>query len=134
MKKKTCFILLLSVVLIGCAMKSGLKSKTRLDRIQAQRELLKDYFLCKCIVEGFKDLQIIEYDISQSVYFDIARYDPEAFQEVAEYAKEFTVSIETSPIEDLGYKKAIILNCIDKYKSKEINNFIKSMDKYMVED
>jgi len=42
----------------------------------SQREQLKDYFLCVCITEGFKDKNINEDDISQSVYFDILRYNP----------------------------------------------------------
>jgi len=96
------------------------------------RELLKDYFLCVCITEGFKDKQIGKDDISQAVYFDILRYSPEAFQEVKDYAKKFVETIEPSPIEDLGNKKAIILSCIKKYRSKELDKFIKSMDKYML--
>lgn len=98
------------------------------------RELLKEYFLCVCITEGFKDKQIAENDISQGVYFDILRYSPEAFQEVKDYAKKFVETIEPSPIQDLGNKRAIISSCIDKYKSKELDKFIKSMDKYLVND
>jgi len=98
------------------------------------RELLKEYFLCECITEGFKDKQINEDDISQSVYFDILRYTPEAFEEVKNYARKFVETIEPSPIEDLGNNKAIILNCIGKYKSKDLDEFIKSMDKYLLND
>jgi len=98
------------------------------------RELLKEYFLCVCITEGFKDKQIAENDISQALYFDILRYNPKAFQEVKDYAKKFVETIQPSPIEDLGNKKAIISSCIDKYKSKELDKFIKSMDKYLLND
>jgi hypothetical protein len=98
------------------------------------RELLKEYFLCVCIMEGFKDKQIDKDDISQGVYFDILRYSPEAFQEVKDYAKKFVETIEPSPIEDLGNKKAIVLSCIEKYKSKELDKFIKSLDKYLLND
>jgi len=98
------------------------------------RELLKEYFLCVCITEGFKDKQIDEDDISQAGYFDILRYDLEAFHEVKDYAKKFVETIEPSPIEDLGNKKAIISSCIDKYKSKELDKFVKSMDKYLLKD
>lgn len=90
--------------------------------------------MCVCITEGFKDKQIAENDISQGVYFDILRYSPEAFQEAKDYAKKFVETIEPSPIEDLGNKKAIILSCIEKYKSKELDKFIKSMDKYLLSD
>ena len=98
------------------------------------RELLKEYFLCVCITEGFKGKHLDKDDISQGVYFDILRYSPEAFQEVKDYAKKFVETIETSPVEDLDNKKAIVLRCIEKYKSKELDKFIKSMDKYLLSD
>lgn len=98
----------------------------------SQREQLKDYFLCVCITEGFKDKNINEDDISQSVYFDILRYDPEALQKVKDYAKSFVTTIDSSPIEDLGNRKAIIASCIEKYKSKDLDNFIKQLDRYLL--
>lgn len=94
------------------------------------RELLKEYFLCECIREGFKDKDI--QDISSAMYFDIVKYDIEAFHEVSEYARKYVISIDTSIIKDLGNNKPIILNCIGKYKSKDLDKFIKSMDKYML--
>lgn len=133
MDRKSCFILLLCFVLFGgfsaaCAM------KPRREYVRAQRELLKDYFLCVCIGEDFRDLRISEQDVSQAVYFDTGRYAPEAFREVAGYAKKFVESIGPTDVEDLGRKKAVILNCIDKYKSREIDRFIESMDRYMLGD
>lgn len=103
-----------------------------LEDIVVQRELLKEYFLCACIAEGFADKHIDESDISQAVYFDILRYSPKAFMEIKAYAKDFVKTIEPSPIEDLGYKKATLLNCIEKYKSREVNQLVKSMDKYLL--
>lgn len=98
----------------------------------SQRELLKVYFLCICITEGFGDKKIDENDISQSVYFDILRYNPEALQKVKDYAKSFIETIAPSPIEDLGNRKAIIASCIEKYKSKDLDNFIKQLDRYLL--
>jgi len=100
----------------------------------SQRELLKDYFLCVCITEGFADKNIYEDDISQSVYFDILKYDPEALQKVKDYAKSYIKTIDPSPIEDLGNGKAIILNCIEQYKSKDLDVFIKQLDRYLLND
>ncbi|MDR1274710.1 MAG: hypothetical protein LBK12_09195 [Odoribacteraceae bacterium] len=130
--KKLSFILALSILSLTTC--SGQRPATEIKKTTLQRELLKEYFLCICITEGFKDKQIGENDISQTVYFDILRYNPEAFQEVKDYAKKFVETIEPSPIEDLGNKKAIILSCIEKYKSKELDKFIKSMDKYLLKD
>jgi hypothetical protein len=104
------------------------------DKTKEQRELLKEYFLCECITEGFDDKNIQEDDISQSVLFDILNYSPDAIQEVKEYAKSFVQTIDPSPIEDLGNRKAIILNSIEKYKSQELDDFIKSLDRYLLND
>lgn len=130
--RKLYFILALSIFsLTSCC---GQHTAEDLKKTTVQRELLKEYFLCVCITEGFKDKQISEDDISQTVYFDILSYSPEAFQEVRDYAKKIVETIEPSPIVDLGNKRAVILNCIEKYRSKELDRFIKSMDKYLLKD
>lgn len=134
MDKKLRLILLSGFVFFGCcAAACGMKPKPE-SYVRTQRELLKDYFLCVCIGEGFRDLRISEQDVSQAVYFDTGRYAPEAFREVSAYAKKFVERIEPVVVEDLGRKKAVILNCIDKYKSEEIDRFIESMDRYMLGD
>ena len=127
---------LIAIILISIlSLNSCLGQKSADDNMTiSQRELLKDYFLCVCITEGFKDKNINEDDISQSVYFDILRYDPEALQKVKEYAKSFVATIDPSPIEDLGKRKAIIANCIEKYKSKDLDVFIKQLDRYLLND
>lgn len=131
MTKRVYFILALSILfLTNCI---GQHKAMDLTKATVQRELLKEYFLCTCITESFKERNIGELDISQAVYFDILRYSPDAFQEVKNEAKKFAETIEPSPIVDLGNKKAIILSCIEKYKSKELDKFIKSMDRYMLE-
>ncbi|MCE1155392.1 MAG: hypothetical protein LWW91_04605 [Bacteroidales bacterium] len=132
MDKRLYFILVLSILsLTNCC---GLYTTAGLKKTAVQRALLKEYFLCVCITEGFKDQQIGENDISQAVYFDILRYSPEAIQELKDYAKTFIETLKPSPIVDLDNKKAIILSSIEKYKSKELDRFIKSMDKYLVND
>lgn len=46
-------------------------SALNLKKDAVQRQLLKDYFLCVCITEGFKDKQIAENDI-----YCVFRYSP----------------------------------------------------------
>jgi hypothetical protein len=103
----------------------------QLDNDSVKRELLKEYFLCVCITEGFNGVK--QNDISLSIYFDIIGYAPVAFEEVSDFAKKFIASIKPSIIEDLGNKKAVIMLSIEKYKSSELNMFIKSMDKYILD-
>ncbi|NDW13678.1 hypothetical protein D0T50_12365 [Bacteroides sp. 214] len=131
MKKTFSILMLLFLFLSTCF---GQVETTELSKKSVQRKLLTEYFLCVCISEAFKDIHINEHDISQTVYFDILRYKPEAFQEIKEYARAFVETIEPSPLVDLKYKKAILLECIEKYNSKEVGKFIKRMDKYLLTD
>lgn len=105
-----------------------------LQKTTVQRSLLKEYFLCVCITEGFKDEQITDKDISQAIYFDILQYSPEAIQIVRDSAVQFVGTIRPSPIIDLNNKRAIIMMSIEKYKSKELDRLVKSLDKYLIRD
>ncbi|MBQ9201961.1 MAG: hypothetical protein IJ154_06305 [Bacteroidales bacterium] len=105
-----------------------------LQKTTVQRSLLKEYFLCVCITEGFKDEQITDKDISQAIYFDILQYSPEAIQIVRDSAVQFVGTIRPSPIIDLNNKRAIIMMSIEKYKSKELDRLVKSLDKYLIHD
>ena len=105
-----------------------------LQKTTVQRSLLKEYFLCVCITEGFKDEQITDKDISQAIYFDILQYSPEAIQIVRDSAVQFVGTIRPSPIIDLNNKRAIIMMSIEKYKSKELDRLVKSLDKFLIHD
>lgn len=134
MKKFFCIFVLSISSLTSCF---GQLSAVDLKKTTIQRGLLKEYYLCVCITEGFKDKHIAEDDISQSVYFDILRYSPEALKEVKDSAIKFVETIiepEPSPIIDLSNKRAVIIRCIEKYRSKEIEKFIKSLDNYLLKD
>jgi hypothetical protein len=132
---KKLYFLVFGIMLSLYLPTASCQTKTvKLDQLKVKRELLKEYFLCSCIIEGFNAQHLEDYDISQAVYFEIAGYDPEAFGIVKIYAKSFIQSIEPSIIEDLGYKKAIIMQSIKKSKSKEVDKLIKSLDKYMLSD
>ena len=139
--KKIYFILVMSVFsLTSCITTKpvlfGELDAKELERAKPYvwRELLKEYFLYVCITEGFKDKSLVDDDISGTVYFDVLPYSPEAFQEIKAYASSFVETIEPSPIMDHGGKRTVISSCIDKYKSKELDKFVKSMDKYLLKD
>ena len=128
----TKFTVILVVLIITC---SPIKSQTHTEKLRnnnVKRELLKDYFLCVCLSESFEDVK--ENDISESVYFDIIRYSPKVFEKINVYAKKFIATIESTQIDDLGNKKAITLQILEKYKSKELDKFIKSLDKYILDE
>ena len=72
--------------------------------------------------------------ISPSVYFDIARYDPQAFRQIDSMAQEYIRRIEPSVIKDHMGKKSIIAHSITWYKSDSIKRLIKSMDIYLLKE
>lgn len=132
MKNKLYFVVILLLVsLANSTTVLGQLKAEDLDKPTVKRELLKEYFLCMCLMEGFKDINIGEHDVSESVYFDITNYATDAFQDVKVYARNFVDTIQPPIAEGFGDKKAIVLKCIEKYKSKEVDKFIKSLDKYM---
>lgn len=104
---------------------------TDLKKKSVQRQLLKEYFLCECFRECYKDSHNIQKDLSPSVYFDIMSYELEAFRKVDEYARKTVASIGPSPMVDLNNSKCYFIILMDFYKSKELDRFIKQMDKYL---
>lgn len=132
MKRIYFFILGLFVIsLTNCRVQN---TSLVIQKTTVQRDLLKEYFLCVCITEGFKDKQITDKDISQAIYFDILQYSPEAIQIVKEYAVQFIGTIEPSPIADLNNKRAVIMMSIEKYKSKELDRLVKTLDEFLIHD
>ena len=99
---------------------------------QVNRALLQEYFLCCCLIHGFDHLHLDTCDISPSVYFDIARYDPQAFRQIDSMAQEYIRRIEPSVIKDHMGKKSIIAHSMTWYKSDSIKRLIKSMDIYLL--
>lgn len=116
-----------ALVILSCSV-SG-QSKFIIEN----REMLKDYFLYSCIRHGFEDLDIKNKDHSGAVYIDLLRYDLKALHKTDSIAKAFISSIEASPYENRNTKGIIILS-IEEHKSKRIDEFIKSMDIYMLKE
>ena len=104
---------------------------TDLKKKSVQRKLLKEYVLCQCFRECYKDSHNLQKDFSPSFYFDIMSYELEAFKEVKEYAQRIVASIGPSPMVDFNNSKCYFIILMDFYKSKELDRFIKQMDKYL---
>jgi hypothetical protein len=118
---------ILASVIFTCTLQAQPKA------VRENREMLKDYFLYSCIIHGFENLDMKKKDHSGAVYTDLLRYDLKALHKTDSLAKAFVNSIQSSPYEQRNSKGIIILS-IDEYKSKRIDNFIKSMDIYMLKD
>lgn len=101
--------------------------------MQKNRELLKDYFLCCCMNYGFKTTDLVRIDRSKTAYFDVLNYSLPALQKVDSLAKSFISTIEISSYENKDFKNIIMLS-IEEYRSKNVDQFIKSMDVYMIKE
>lgn len=121
-------IVILSVAMSSCCFHAQPRTE-----IETNRELLRDYFLYKCISTGYNELEISEYDHSAAVYMDLLRYELIAKQRIDSVAIGFVNTIPISPLENRNTRGIIILS-IEKYKSDEIKTFIRSLDKYMLKD
>lgn len=125
MKKK-----IFALVLLGISL-SLFSFKVIDDRCRENnRKLIKEYFLYRCIIEGFKERNIEELDHSGTVYVELMRYGIKAKNKVDSLAKEFIHSIPISDYENRKTRGITILS-IEYYNSKELDKFIKSLDIYM---
>lgn len=95
------------------------------------RELLRQYFLCSCLSHAYDSIGVNDIDHSKSTYFDILRYELPAMQKIDSMAIVFVNGIELSNYENRNRAGYMIL-CIEEYESKRMNQFIMSMDKYML--
>ncbi|MDD4599295.1 MAG: hypothetical protein PHW35_15115 [Lentimicrobiaceae bacterium] len=123
MKKLVCLISIITI--FSCSAKGQTGNKNR--------EQLKEYFLCCCIYHGFNNTGIAELDNSKSIYFDILQYKLPAMQKVDSLAKAFVNSMEVSGYEKRKTRGIIILS-IEEYKSKKLDTFIRTLDKYILKE
>ncbi|WP_040561868.1 hypothetical protein [Hoylesella buccalis] len=82
---------------------------------------------------GFKTTDLVRIDRSTTVYFDVLNYTLPALQKVDSLAKSFISTIEISSYENKDFKNIIMLS-IEEYRSKNVDQFIKSMDVYMIKE
>lgn len=128
MKKVAYFILLsglLTIFSISCLGQP--------DSIDKKRALLKDYFFYCCLKQGFNDIDIAKYDHSGVVYIELLPYSYEAYAKVDSLAKVFIDSIEYSDKEGRNTRGIIIL-CLEKYKSQQLDDYIKTMDEFIIHE
>lgn len=103
----------------------------RRNCLKSGRELLKQIFLYKCM-KYICGGDVPWPDVSMGVYIDIIPYSVEVLQLIDEYAKSFVDKIEPVMIEDYNGEKALFLNCMSAYNGKELDDFIRTLDSYLV--
>lgn len=98
-----------------------------------QRDIMKDFILCSCILEIYEG-----HDNSESFFqknnYESPHYNTEAFLKAEEYARLFLSSIKPSPAGGINNGKPYMIKIMKLYKSKELDRFVKSLDKYLFMD
>jgi hypothetical protein len=120
------FFLVVLVTFSACAQKKNNALSTTSDStLIANRQVLKDLFLCKCIDKGLRESKILQNDHSASVLVEIAEYRSEVLLSVDSLASAVATRI---PVSNLTGKRGILLNCIEYYNGKQLKAFITRMD------
>lgn len=104
------------------------KNKAVLPKIEStvikNQQMLKDYFLCSCIGHGFKADSLLYKDHTLSVYTEMLDYTFEDLQKIKKLAQITADGIYQS---DLTNKRGILGGCIEYYRSKMLDNTVKSL-------
>ncbi len=109
--------------LISYTMGQGFTKKTK--------EILKDYALCSCIIEGYKRDSIDIKDVSIAVLYDISGYNIDLLNRKQIDSLTSIVLNEIRPLQpaDYGNRKPVIYTCLQYYKGKKLNALVRSMKK-----
>ena len=95
--------------------------------VKFRTEMLKDYALCRCIMEVSND-DSIKHDISFSILTELADYHIKAMNGIDSLTKKVVLNIEPAQIADYNGKKPYLLGCINYYKSKQLDSLIRTFD------
>ncbi len=120
---------LLILILTSCSTSKKLENKKGLYK--DKRELLKDYAFCQCMLYSFEADSIKLNDVSISVLYELSDYSISLLQrkKMDSIAQSFANTIEPLQPGDYGNKRAVILECLHFYKSRQLKKLINSINK-----
>ncbi|AMM51650.1 hypothetical protein TH61_11340 [Rufibacter sp. DG15C] len=94
-----------------------------------QQQLRKDYALCMCLRKTYSKetaSKIQEEDITRGVLIDISDLYV-LYLKLDSLAQEASNRITPSVISDHEGKSFVLLNCLNFYRSKELDKFVKAL-------
>ncbi len=124
-------ILLIATSFVACHKKEAQQSvATQRDSVlNEQRDLLKEYALCKCLYYANNKDSVVANDISISIYREISDYGDKSVYDLTDSAsKKAANAILPTQIADYDGKKPILMRCLEFYKSKSLDSLVKSFD------
>lgn len=89
--------------------------------------MLKEYALCSCIREISND-DSIKNDISFSILAELTDYHQKAMHGIDSLTEKVVLTFEPAQIADYNGKKPYMLQCINYYKSKQLDSIIRTFD------
>lgn len=128
MKIITVLIVLNTIICQSCSSQSrkNIKEVTKTNSlVYKNNEILKDYFLCKCIEHGFEKDSISTKDHSTNVLVEMSDYYPDAFWQIDSIAKDYAYDI---PVSNYTGKKGVLFECANYYKSNKLDSIVRSLD------
>lgn len=128
MKKYILYLILIIAIFLFCFFSNDNRRKKQ------NHQYMKEYFLTCYITHSLGVKNVTNLDSSHSLYNDLTCYTPIAYLKVDSLAYKLVNELEPSNIEGDTIRKAIFFNAIEYYHSKELDTFIKSLDKYLCED
>ena len=122
----------LSILLMFFYSVSCISLRKNTNTIIENRELLKQYALCKCLIYSFPNDSLIRSDLSMSIYRDISNYSFIVYDEIDSITKQKVINFPPPIINDYLGKKLSLMLCINGYyKSYYLDSLVKKYDTFI---
>jgi len=134
MPEKLLIIFCIYITVTGCVNTRPVIARDQHDiaiidtSVHEQRQLMKGYALCQCILGAYKNDSTSLNDVSLSFYYDQSLYGENARVKVERFANDFARTIVPSKYPDYKGKRAVIYFCTQFYNSKTLDSLIISLD------
>lgn len=113
---------------ISCTSTKNSQDSSHLE--PSKQQLRKDFAFCKCLDYAFGEKitsEIKEVDFTKGMLFDIADLGG-VYDQLDSIALDASNKITVSRISDYGDGKPIVFDCLQFYRSKELDAFVKSLN------
>lgn len=126
------FLVAIGLFLIssGCGTSRYQPSRSTNSQKEDSKQYLKDFALCSCLYQANKDSILrrdLSYGVLQSLISD--SYSDSAIDTINSAVGKFVENIKPAQIDDFNGSKANFMACMDFYRSKQLKEIIKSLQR-----
>lgn len=93
------------------------------------KKKLKEYFLFNCIVHGYRNIPLSNYDHSLAAVADELTATFDEIQAISKLARDVASAVPTS---NLTGKKGVLYECLSKYESEDLDARVSSILKAQI--